>query len=143
MDTTQIVRLADRALRAAINHDADRAQDYLVELGATGDPDHLYAACGLLAEEATRAVSALHGHTPGQCNALWIVREAKPGALQDNPANTFAARFVAAHANADLDTTLALYLAALDAGRDAFSDSVRALLAYTAHLHRRACTKRH
>ncbi|MFC8276276.1 hypothetical protein ACFUJR_27845 [Streptomyces sp. NPDC057271] len=144
MDTDEQIRLANDALRAAINHNSDHALDCLEALGADGDPSPLFDACSIFAAAGTQALHILHGgHRPSHCGGFWAIQEAVPGSLAEHPHNAFAVRFVAAYANEDPDSAQALFLAALDAGQADFSNSVVTLLAYTAHLHRQVCPETH
>lgn len=137
MDRDQLARLTMDALSFAVLSDADRAVEALDEIGASGDPFDMYAACCGFAEIAKRAMAKVLGESPDlAAGDMWILEELQPGGLADSPAKTFAVRFMVAYANDDKDTVPALYRTALEAGPEQFTESVCALLADAADLHR-------
>ncbi|MFI8360760.1 hypothetical protein ACIGD1_11430 [Streptomyces sp. NPDC085612] len=139
MNRDDHTRLTMNAMASAVAGDADRACDALDQLGDTGDPFHMYAACCAFAEVGTRAMRLVTGETPDLARGdMWALQELKPGGMDVSPAKTFAVRFLVAYANDDRDTVPALYRAALEAGPEAFTESVCELLLNAADLHRLA-----
>lgn len=137
MDRKRLAQLTMDALSFAILADADRATEALNEIGTSGDPFDMYSACCGFAEVAKRAMTKVFRDEPNlAAGDMWVLEELKPGGLDDDPAKTFAVRFVVAYANDDKDTAPALYRAALEAGPEQFTESVCALLADAADLHR-------
>lgn len=137
MDQDRLHQLTMDALSAAVLKDADRASDAITEIGASGDPFDMYAACCGFAEIAKRAMTKALGQKPDlAAGDMWILEDLKPSSPDKNPAETFAVRFMTAYANDDKDTVPALYRTALEAGPEQFVDSVCALLANAADLHR-------
>lgn len=137
MDRGQLAQLTMDAMSFAVLSDADRATEALDGIGASGDPFDMYSACCGFAEIAKRAMAKVLGESPDlAAGDMWVLEELKPGGLADSPAKTFAVRFMVAYANDDKDTTPALFRAALDAGPEQFTESVCALLADAADLHR-------
>ena len=137
MDRNELARLTMDALTFAMLGDADRATNALDEIGTSGDPFDMYAACCGFAETAKRAMVKVFGREPDlAAGDMWVIEELKPGGLDKDPAKTFAVRFMIAYANDDKDTVPALYRAALDAGPERFTESVCALLGDVADLHR-------
>jgi hypothetical protein len=137
MEHDRLARLTMDALQFAILQDADRAAEAIDEIGLSGDPFDMYAACCGFAETAKRAMVKVLGDKPNlAAGDMWMVQELKPGGMDADPAKTFAVRFLIAYANDDKDMAPVLYRAALEAGPEQFADSVCALLGDAADLHR-------
>lgn len=137
MDRDQLAQLTMDAMSFAVLADADRATEALDGIGASGDPFDMYSACCGFAEIAKRAMVKVFGDKPNlAAGDMWMIEELKPGGLDADPAKTFAIRLLIAYANDDKDMAPALFRTALEAGPDQFTESVCALLADAADLHR-------
>ena len=137
MDRDRLAQLTMDAMSFAVLADADRATEALDEIGASGDPFDMYSACCGFAAVAKRAMTKVLGDEPDlTAGDMWVIEELKPGGMDANPAKTFAIRFMIAYANDDKDTVPALFRTALEAGPEQFTESVCALLADAADLHR-------
>lgn len=137
MERDQLARLTMDAISFAVLTDADRATAALDEIGTSGDPFDMYAACCAFADVAKRAMVKVFGQEPNlSAGDMWVIEDLTPDIPDKDPAKTFAIRFMIAYANDDKDTAPALYRAALEAGPEQFTESVCALLADAADLHR-------
>ncbi|MGW1039858.1 hypothetical protein [Streptomyces sp. NPDC002547] len=137
MDRDHLARLTMDAIAFAVMKDAERASVALDEIGMSGDHFHMYAACCAFASVARDAMVKVFGYEPDlTAGDMWALEELEPGGMADDPAKTFAVRFIVAYANDDKETAPALFRAALEAGPDQFTESVCALLGNAADLHR-------
>jgi len=137
MNHDRLARLTTDALYFALIGDAERASDAITEIGTSGSPFDMYAACCGFAETAKRAMVKALGDEPDlTAGDMWILEDLKPGTPDKSPAETFAVRFITAYANDDRDTAPALFRAAIEAGPEQYVDSVCALLGNAAQLRR-------
>lgn len=137
MEQDQLLRLTMDAISFAVLRDVDRATQALDEIGASGDPFDMYSACCGFADVARRAMTKVLGAEPNlAAGDMWAIEELEPGGMGADPAKVFAVRFMVAYANDDKDTAPALFRAALEAGPEQYTESVCALLADAADLHR-------
>ncbi|WP_328860914.1 hypothetical protein [Streptomyces sp. NBC_00306] len=134
MDTDQLYPLVMKAVGCAMDKDADGACDALNEIGNSGDPWDMYAACCGFAEVGKAALKKIYrGRVPNlKRGDMWAIQELRPGCTP--AADLFAVRFLVAYCNDDADTGPALFNAAFDAGSEHYTESVSALLANVAGL---------
>lgn len=131
MDSHAATALVMDALANAIAGNADGAATVLETLGQQDDDGHLmYGVCCALASAGHFALKKIYGDRaprPGS-GGMWAMEQLRPGALDDDPADTFSLRFLIAYANGDTDTCLALYETACRASDEQYVKSVIALL---------------
>lgn len=115
------------ALGAAVSGDGKGAANALYRIGTSTDSHGVYGACCAFAEAGKQILHQLYG-SDIPAEAHWGIAELEPGGLTANAPRTFALRFLAAYANDDKPTCLALFNAAINASGDDYVDSVSALL---------------
>jgi hypothetical protein len=135
MTNEQASRAAWDMLGAAVEGRGDDAARLMGELGADSDGPRMYGVCCGLAEAGRHALKKLFP-TMAWSGYLYAIRELQPGGLEENPADTWAARFLVAWANHDTANTDALFSVAAAAPGDGFPDRVCALLCTVAGLIR-------
>ncbi|MFF0092773.1 hypothetical protein ACFYSF_22810 [Streptomyces canus] len=126
MTTREAAQLIHDALAAAMSGDVDRAAHCVATLGADSDANRMYGVCTAIAEAGHRALRLLYADKaprPGT-DDMWVIQQLVPGALDRNPAQAFATRFLIAHCNGDTASTKAQFEAALMAGPDVFVGGV-------------------
>jgi hypothetical protein len=136
MSAEEAARLVEDALAAAIAGDVDRAAHCIGVLGADSDADRMYGVCTAVAEAGHRTLRLLYGDNaprPGT-SGMWAIQPLVAGALEDDPAQAFATRFLVAHCNGDAASAKAQYEVALRAGPDVFVGGVCRLVADVAGL---------
>lgn len=139
MDRDALAHHCMNAIAATIAEDPDQALEHLDAIGNSGDPFDMYAACCGFADIAARALTNLNGSAPDlAAGDMWIIEELEPGAASADPVKAFSVRFITTYANNDKETAPALYRAALEAGPRHFTESVCALLADAAAIHKLA-----
>jgi hypothetical protein len=139
MDRNRLSGLVMQATACAMENDLDGATNALTQIGTSGDPFDMYAACCGFAEVGKTALTRIYGKraaTPG--NGMWAMQELKPGT---DPADTFANRFLIAYCNDDKDMAPVLFRTAVQSAGDQYVDSVCALLANVTGLSRLALDK--
>ncbi|MGY0064239.1 hypothetical protein ACWY4P_48740 [Streptomyces sp. LZ34] len=143
MELDHLARLTESALRHAFAREWERAAVAVTEITDSGDAADIYVACCGFAEVGRAQLLSLYsGSPPAPAHGcVWqpsdIRRAVRPDA---DTHDWFAARFLAAWANEDTATTVALYAAANHAGPATRTESVCALLAHVASLRHDAQT---
>lgn len=134
----QVSRDVFEMIALAVAKEVDKAADKLTDLGERLDTNGMYAVCCGVAHAGIHAMTKLNGGKgPDLASGdMWALEEMRPGAIVNDPAGGFAARFMVAYGNDDRPTTLALFDAALHAGPERYVESVCALLKQTAGLYR-------
>lgn len=142
MDPKKLSTLVMDALACAMSNNPAGATDALTEIDNSGDPFDMYAACCAFARVGKTALTKIYGERSADLSGgdMWTLHDLTPGAPND-PAETFANRFLVAHCNDDKDMAPALYRTALEAAGEQYVDSVCALLANVAGLYRLAVAK--
>jgi len=131
------------ALGRAVEGDTEGAAADLFTIGIEVDGNMMYGVCCAIAEAGHHILKRLYGDRaprPGT-DDMWRLMELEPGALLQDPVHAFSVRFLAAHANGDGPTAMALFNAALRAPDDLYVRSVCRLLADVAGLARLAIDK--
>ena len=131
MDTNTASQLIFEAIAHGVSGDRDGAIDRLNSVCENADGPRMYGVCCALAEAGAHMLRRIYGDQAPQAPAdgMFILQELKPGATDDDPAEAFSMRFLAAWANGDRDTTDALFSAAAKASNEQYIDSVCALFA--------------
>lgn len=143
MELDRLARLTESALRYAFARDWEPAAAAVTEITDSGDAADMYVACCGFAEVGRAQLLTLY---PGGPSAPAHGRVWQPGHIRrairrDADAHdSFAARFLAAWANEDTTTTVALYATANHAGSATRTESVCALLAHVTSLRHDART---
>lgn len=125
-------------LGAAVAGDAHAAATTLTRLGESSTENQMYGVCCSIAAAGEHALNLIYGdRAPQSAGDMWAM-QLTPGALNTEPSNAWACRFLVAQANGDRDQTLALYGASLDSPDDRHVANVCALLIAVAGLLRLA-----
>jgi hypothetical protein len=140
MTAEEAAQLIHDALGAAIAGDADKAADLVTRLGVDSDANRMLGVCYAFAGAGHKSLQAIYGDAapnPAHGDA-WILEQLEPGALDNDPMQAFASRFLIAFCNGQLDTAQAHYETALIAGPEVFVGGVCQLLIDVAGLARAA-----
>lgn len=136
MDHAERTDLTEQAMTAAFVDDQDKVATLLERIAQGSNPIQMYTVCcafATLAAHALRVRFAPRGMTPRDMIFL------KPTPDDVTPATTFACRFIVAFANRDHLMTKALFMVALEAPDDQFTESVFALILESAAAHTAVC----
>jgi hypothetical protein len=128
----QLAQMAGDALSSRPSPtDADTAIDKLNTVCEGADSPRIYGVCCALAEAGAHMLRRMYGDQAPKTpeDGMFVLQELQPGAMNADPAKTFAVRFLIAWANGDNDTTHALFTAATRASNEQYIDSVCALFA--------------
>jgi hypothetical protein len=133
-------QLIFEALAHGVSGDADTAIDKLNTVCEGADGPRVYGVCCSLAEAGAHMLRRIYGDRAPKSpeDGMYVLQELQPGAMNGDPAKTFAVRFLIAWANDDRDTTHALFTAATRASNEQYIDSVCALFADVVGLTRLA-----
>lgn len=144
MDTREASTLVFDAISYAVAGDRERAADTITTLGSQSDANLMYGACCAIAEAGKLMLQQIYGKQAPRPERgdMWVFEQLKPGTLDNDPAKTFAMRFLIAYCNGDRDTTLALWEASLRASDEEHVASVCALLVDVAGITRLAIDQR-
>jgi hypothetical protein len=131
MSTEDASKLIFEALAHGVAGEGDTAIDKLNSVCEDADGPRMYGVCCALAEAGSHMLRKVYGDQAPKTSedGMFVFQELQPGALADDPARTFAMRFLTAWANGDTDTTNALFTAATHASNEQYIDSVCALFA--------------
>jgi hypothetical protein len=129
MSTEDASKLIFEALAHGVAGESDTAIDKLNSVCGDADGPRMYGVCCALAEAGAHMLRRVYGDKAPKTpeDGMWIMQELHPGAMDDDPAEAFAMRFLIAWANGDQDTTDALFTAASHASNEEYIDSVCAL----------------
>lgn len=138
LDTT--ANLVFEALAHAVAGNADDAARHLITIGSQSDDNRMYGVCWAIASAGEHMLQRIYGDRAPHLEHgdMWVLQQLEPGSLDADAPKAFAARFLVAHCNADKETALALFQAALDSDGDEYVASVGALLAMVAGISRLA-----
>ncbi|MDX3345974.1 hypothetical protein PV387_23080 [Streptomyces sp. ME02-6987-2C] len=136
MTTAEVATVIHDLLAAAMDGDADRTGALLTDLAVDSDASRMFNICTVIAEAGHRALLHMYGDRAPNLPAgdQWITEQLRPGALDNDPVQAFAARFLIAHCNGDQESTKAQYETALIAGPDVFVGGVCRLVTDVAGL---------
>lgn len=131
MSTEDASKLIFEALAHGVAGQGDTAIDKLNSVCEGADGPRMYGVCCALAETGSHMLRRIYGDQAPKTpeDGMWVMQELEPGAMSDDPAKTFAMRFLIAWTNGDTDTTNALFTAATHASSEQYIDSVCALFA--------------
>lgn len=138
MERELLLRLTMTALDRAMEGDTCGAADAMLAIGQDGDHHDVYGACCAFAEVGKAALKKLYADQAADLSrgGMWVMQVLDSEKV--DPCETFATRFIVAHANDDEQSTLALFRAALKAADEQYAGSVAALLSTAVSLARTA-----
>lgn len=137
-DPERMQFLTDRTMRllcAAMDRDADEVARLLGEIADTYDASGMYGVCCALAQSVLTLAWPEFKRGNGTLNDGEMLAIQKIPGGRDDPHTLWAARFLAAYANGDMDTCDALFFGSMP-DEDAHAGGVVALIAFAADIAR-------
>lgn len=143
-DNERLQWLSERTMRllcAAMDRDPDEVARLLEEISEAYGGQGMYGVCCALSETVRQFAFPGIKRGDGSLTGGMLVIERLPGVAEDDgPHDLWAARFVAAYINGDMDTTDALFFGSMG-DEDAHAGGVIALIGMAASIARQAEAK--